>query len=446
MPAIDWLCLGGVEVANNARTAAYAAAGLKPSTMQLYGCECPGLRQMLGDPAYTTPAADLAPWYDPAEPASADFGGLLVTRIDGARVSPVQRGRTDRLGDGAVLGRRRRAGRTIVVRGLLLGASCCAIEYGMRWLASALDGSLGCGSTSCGGDDLRYLTCCPGECDDAADPYACATPYLRTLREVGLIDGPNEISEIGGGTSLTAAAAAGCAGGGDCPALEIEFTLFAGLPHALREPVTIATGLTWDPATTTGCIEWSDDPDCLTEAEECAALQPVPCPLDPACPPAVVPQIPVPFNPCNCDPLAGRARLCVDVPAGAAPIWTDAVPVLVLKAGPDKPLKAARIRVYANPLGQAPDELDPCSYCSEVNVSYIPPGATYILDGTRRRSIVQCPGRAETSGASVTFGEQGGPLSWPTLECGTSYTICVEADADTIDGATAGLQVVVRER
>lgn len=444
MPATDWLCLAGVEIANSARVAAYAQAGLRPHTMAVYGCECPDLAAMLGDDPYTTPAADLAPWYDPAEPASAEFAGFLVTSISGLDVAPVSRSRTDRLGHGAVLGRRRLGPREIVVRGLLIGGSCCGVEYGMRWLASALDGSLGCGPGSCGGDDLRYLACCPPLCDDP-DPQECLTPHLRTLREVGLIDGPNVISEIGGNCPCRDGGTT-CGGSGSCPAYEVEFTLLSGRPHALREPVLIASGQTWDPVDPDICIEWSTDPGCLSEAEECALLEPAPCPLDPACPPAEVPEIPLPGNPCNCDPLAGRAKLCIDVPAGTAPIWADAVPVLTLKAGPGEPLRSVRIRVYANPLGLSADELQQCSYCSEVNVSYIPPGATYVLDGTLQRSIVQCPGRAETSGGSITFGEQGGPLIWPALECGVQYTICVEADADTIDGATAGLQTVVRER
>lgn len=443
MASTDFLCFAGVEIANAARTAAYAAAGLKPHTMTLHGCECPDLAVMLGDDPYTDPATDDAPWYDPAEPASAEFAGLLVTSISGLRVAPVQRGRTDRLGPGAVLGRKRLGPREIVVRGLLIGGSCCGVEYGMRWLASALDGSLGCGDAACAGDDLRYLACCPPLCDDA-DPQECLTPHLRTLREVGLVDGPNEIGEIGGGPGASAAGSP-CAAG-VCPALEVEFTLLAGKPHALREPVQIATGLTWEPPGDDVCIEWSTDPDCLSEAEECALLDPVPCPLDPACPPAELPQIPLPGSPCACDPLAGRSRLCVDVPAGTAPIWADAVPVVVVKAGPAGPLRGVRIRVYANPLGLPADELQECAFCSEINVSYIPENATYILDGTSRRSVVQCPGRAETSGGSITFGEAGGPLIWPVLECGIPYTICVEAAADTIDGATVALQTVVRER
>lgn len=439
MPATDWLCLGGVEIANSARATAYGLAGLKPHTMQLYGCDCEDLAAMLGDDPYRSPAADAAPWYDPAEPDSAEFGGLLVTTIDGLGPAPVQRGQTQRLGDGAVLGRRRLGPRTIVVRGLLLGSSCCGVDYGLRWLASALDGALGCGSGSCGGDDLRYMTCCPVICEDdpAFTSYEeCSTPFFRTLKEVGLIDGPNVISEIGG-------ACACCQG---CPAYEVEFTLQAGRPHALREPVQVATGLTWDPLPPTACIEWSTDPDCISEADECALLEPTPCPLDPACPPDVVPSIPLPSNPCSCDPLAGWARLCIPIPAGAAPIWADAVPVLVIKAGPGGPLRSVRIRMYANPLGKTVDELGECAFCAEINVSYIPQGATYTLDGTTRRSIVQCPGRAETSGSSVTFGEQGGPLIWPILECGIGYLVCVEADADTITGASVALQTVVRER
>jgi hypothetical protein len=438
--AIDWLCFAGTEIANTSRATAYAQQGLKPHTMTVSDCGCPDLARMLGDQDYRRPDLDAGvPWVDPAEPESYEFGGLLVTTITGLDVAPVERGRTDRLGDGTVVGRRRLGPRTIVVRGLLLGSSCCGIEYGLRWLASALDGSLGCGTSTCGGDDLVFLACCPEACEDSPEfenYRQCLTPHLRTLREVALIDGPNVVSEIGGGCNCCS----------ECPAKEVEFTLLAGRPHALRQPVQVAEGRTWQPLPPTDCIEWSTDPGCLSDEAECEALLPTPCPLDPACPPATVPEIPTPSNPCNCDPLAGRSRLCIEIPAGTAPIWADAVPIVVIKAGPNGPLRSVRIRVYANPLGLEYEDLNECGYCSEVNVSYIPASATYTLDGTTRRSIVACPGRAETSGGTVTFGAQGGPLVWPVLECGVPYLVCVEADADTITGATVALQTVVRER
>lgn len=440
MPSNDLLVLGGNEIANNARTTAYAQSGIKPHTMKVGGCDCPGLAAMLGDAPYTNPVDDDAPWYDPAVPASANFAGLLITSIDGLRVAPVQRSRTDRVGPGAVIGRRRLGPRTIVVRGVLIGSSCCGIEYGMRWLTAALDGGLGCSSSAatCAADDLCYLVCCPS-CEVADE--TCLADHYRTLKDVAMIAEPTVISEIGGACPC----GNGCDCCSECPALEVEFTLLAGKPWAFKPAVTLAQDLEWTEPPDE-CITWVTALPCSDDYETCEAAELDPCPLDPRCPPTEAPSIPVPDNPCNCIPLAGYAKVCVQVPAGSSPLWSDAVPIITLTSGPVTPLRGVRIRVYGNPLNLPAASLEPCDYCGEINISYIPPGATYILDGTTQRTRIQCVGRAETSGSSVTFGEQGGPLEWPVLECGSGYTICIEADAATVEDATVTVQTVVRER
>jgi hypothetical protein len=183
----------------------------------------------------------------------------------------------------------------------------------------------------------------------------------------------------------------------------------------------------------------------VDEATACELQEAAPCPLDPACPPPTLPSLPLPNNPCQCDPINGRVALCVDIPEATAPIWADAVPILRVYAGLTD-LRSVRIRFYPNPLGRPVDQLDPCGFCSELNVSYIPANGTLTLDGTRKRATVTCPGRAETPAGSILAGPQGGPLIWPELECGIAYVACVEVDAATINPqARVALDTVVRE-
>lgn len=435
MASTSYLCVGGVEITNDCRVTAYMKEGLKPATTSVRDCCCTDLNLMLGDPAYRLPHLDDAPWWDPAVPESAEFGGFIVTSITGLDGAQTSRQVTDRTGDGAVIGRRRIQARQIVVTGLLTGSSCCGVDYGLQWLTAALQGSLGCAPGSgCGGDDLTYLACCPTICEDAPDFVSyeeCAAPHIRTLREVALTAGPEVISKIGGACSCCPA----------CPMYEVQFTLTAGRPHAYRQPVTVVSGATWDPDEVGECITWVTGDTCV-DTDECP--QPGPCPLDPNCPLPDVPDLPVPDNPCVCDPLV-RTRMCVSIPAGQAPTWFDAVTDLEIYAGVAD-LRSVRIRFYPNPLGLSVDGLDACGFCAEVNITYLPGSSTIRLDGTRRMATVTCPGREETPAGSIVYGPDGGPLEWPVLECGVAYIVCLEADAATVSAdSSVTIRTVVRE-
>lgn len=432
MAAFDYLCLGGVELTNSARTTAYMANGVKPHTMSVReGCGCADLGAMLGHETYRRPDLDVADppdWVDPNVPESYEFAGLLVTNIEGLDAAPRSRVITDRIGDGAVIGRARLGPRVITVTGLLIGSSCCGIDYGMRWLSAALNGPPTCGGTSCGGTDLTYLTCCPEICEDAPDFVSaedCAADYWRTLRDVALTDGPTATGFVGGACHCCA----------QCPAREVQFTLIAGRPHALRDAVMVADGETWQPGDTeSACVTWSNDPDCVDDDAGCAA-DAASC-LDLAlaelgCATTMPPELPVPDNPCACDPLT-RRRHCIVIPSSVlTPIWSDVVTDVEIYAG-SLALKAVRIRFYPNPLGRPIDQLDACAFCAEANLSVVPAFSTVRVDGTRRRVTVTCPGTDEVPAGGAVTGTNGGPFTWPTLECGTPYLMCVEADTATI--------------
>jgi hypothetical protein len=437
----SYLCFSGVEIANACRTGAYAAAGLKPTNAVLHGCCCGDLAGILGDGPYTTPEADDAPWYDPSEPASAEFAGLLITEIEGIDAAPVERAVTNRIGEGAVIGPPRYGPRTITVTGTLIGKTRCSTDYGMRWLSSVLRGSLGCGPGACAGDDLEYMTCCPTlpgagacACPQPCTGPECAEGVFRTLRDVAMIQEPRVVRRFASGCAC-------CTG----ELVEVQFVLMAGRPFAYRAPVTVAEAVNWPPPEPDDeCVQWSTDPGCMDEEAECAALEPAPCPLDPGCPPPVLPSLPNPGNPCICEPFT-RREVCITIPPGVAPIWADLVPVLEVYAGGDI-LRNIRIRFYANPGNVPVGELDSCSWCSEINVSYLPAYGRLTLDSTTRRAMVQCPGRADTPASGIVSGPSGRPFQWPVLECGIPYTVCVSADTTTIaDDAAVTLRTVVRE-
>lgn len=447
MPSLDYLCLGGVELSNSARTIAYACEGIKPHTMRVTDCSCPQLNKFLGDPAYTRPELDGAVWVDAARPESFEFGGLLITGIDGLDAAPVSRSITDRIGDGAVIGRRRLGPRTITVRGLLLGSSCCGIDYGMSWLSSALRGSLSCGTAGgCNGDDLEYMVCCPDcDCPDNdtdAEIMDCGADAFRTMKEVACTKEPVITGRVGGYCQCCRT----------CPAAQVEFTLTAGRPHALLPPVTVSDAVAWEvaPPTEDDCVTWSTAADCVSSGEASCAEEADNC-MDTAlagigCATTIPPDLPVPSNPCVCEPLT-RGRMCLEIPSSVlTPIWSDVVPDIEIFAGANQ-LRSVRVRFYPNPVGfPSIDDLDECGFCAEINVSVIPAGATLHIDGTTRRVTVNCGGGVEAPAGGAVTGQDGGPYAWPVLDCGVPYIACFEADSATIAAdATITVRVFSRE-
>lgn len=177
----------GGELWNNERTMAYLAgapelgvSGLKLPSMSLSAnCGCPTIIPYVCDPGplpdggYVSPAIDPAPWYDPTVPDSVDFAGLFVESI-----TPFESVVSRELAAGAILGGSlgplRLGPRTVTVTGWLLARTCCAAEYGLRWLNEALAQTQGCDGCSLG--DLGMLRCCPPGDDECRLASSATSP------------------------------------------------------------------------------------------------------------------------------------------------------------------------------------------------------------------------------------------------------------------------------
>ena len=166
-----FLCFGGTEIVNNSRTVAYAQNGWAPKTTTIKNCNTcgPEMAAALGQPGdiYSTPGTDKAPWWSTTEPHSNDFGGLLVLSVTGLGPGVTTREATERAsGRGSFFGAGKQASPVIVVRGMLVGKTCCGATYGLRWLNQVLRSVCDDG---CDGNDLQFLDCCPELCDEQED-------------------------------------------------------------------------------------------------------------------------------------------------------------------------------------------------------------------------------------------------------------------------------------
>lgn len=174
---VGWMKWQGSEIANANRIVSYLENGLGCSTgisLSGEGCEC----DAIDEGPYVDPATDEAPWYVAVRPESADFLGVFLTEIQlgspyGRVVTPASMG-------GSILGPQRVRGRTISFSGILVADSPPGLEYGRRWIAQALQ--------SCDLGNLCLLPACPGEGIDMD-----AAEGFRTLKRVGLINGPTEV-------------------------------------------------------------------------------------------------------------------------------------------------------------------------------------------------------------------------------------------------------------
>lgn len=209
MKARDFLQFSGLEIANENRSAVYARllAPLRVNIPTAAGCGC----ESTDEGPYTTPAEDSVAWYDPARAESEQFLGVLAYDI---QIDPViVRGIEPKFLGGATVGKMRPRHRIVAVSGLMMAQSEQGMAYGERWLTDVLAGVL----VGCAPDEMRVLMACPDE--------GFIAPF-RTLRRVGIVDGPI-FSDVGGLPS--------------CYVQQVRFQIAAGIPHLLTDEVDCIT-------------------------------------------------------------------------------------------------------------------------------------------------------------------------------------------------------------
>lgn len=169
-----FLRFAGVEIANSARTAAYAAH-LVPSLGFKDAWNGDSLPCLLGEGTYRTPILDPAPWFSEHRPASGKFLGFYPLSIEGVEDSSREINVTELSGDGAVFSLPRRASKEFRVTGLMIGEDQEGVDAGMRWLKGALEGSE-CSDGDCTGDSLCYLAYLPSCCNYSDESQFPRTP------------------------------------------------------------------------------------------------------------------------------------------------------------------------------------------------------------------------------------------------------------------------------
>lgn len=450
----NYLALCSDEVVNAARLKAYVDNGIVPSKFEIRATGCDGLTSILpcvdSEPpegGYSLPELDGAPWYDPAAPESQNFAGLLVTSA--VMSAPYARSVTNNIGVGGSLSRLKKQSRTLTVTGWLIGRTCCATQYGLRWLTAVLDDPPCGNARGCGGCDMDFLLCCPAVgsgVDDCLrvdstvyvrpsedDEYERGADFFRRMHDVGVIDGPNVLDCKG--------SSCGCGCGA---LLQVEFTLAIGDPYLYTigemeldaEPLPVCEDLDTCDVTWVLC-EPGDEALSCPSGTDCATD-----PLDPSPMLPPLPQTSIPNGPGGI-PLQA-ARLCV--PVEPVKEWSSSTLNIEIMAG-DTDLRNVQVKIYSNPQGlECDDELfeDDCNSCIAVLFSYVPAGGILRFSGERRTVTVECNGVVKSAFNTVRSVD-GGSFDWPDLSC-KNACVCIITDCLNVgEGGTISISRVDRE-
>lgn len=157
----DW-----VELINSRRAAAYARYGGIPWLEDCASCASSDPVVPGAPPdGYVSPAADPAPWYDPDNPDSWGFYGVVGVEVSGDEDSTRTVQVTKPVLGGAVMGAINYGPRTLVFRALLVAADDCSLSFGLNWLREQCAHN----ATPCSGDTLTFFDCCPCLCSTGED-------------------------------------------------------------------------------------------------------------------------------------------------------------------------------------------------------------------------------------------------------------------------------------
>lgn len=447
--------LNGQELWNRARLFNYIHNGVTSNGWLVNCAGCEGLEGIIpcvsNEPptaaGYQLPELDDAPWYDPDVSESKDFAGLWVQDI---KVStPYARSLSQNIGDGGTLGRLRRPGRTITVRGWLIGRTCCGTEYGLHWLAAALGDT--CAGGNCGGSTFDFLDCCPntgGEdgClyttdengnmevyvrPDELSEYQRGTDFFRRMHGVGVVDGPIVLDCRG--TSC------GCSGGAW---KQVEFTLATENPyfHSLADTIVEDFRLPIECFEPECNIEWSFTDNC----DGCITY--TPCADDPLCATQKLPPTPgVPEIECGdaCIPQTIAPLTVIPVPSIRQ--WLDSTINVEITAGPNAPLRNVTIWLNQNPQGRpcTEDVFNICDACASLSISYIPPSGVLRFDGETREVTLTCD-KVTVPAFDKVSQREGAGFGWLDLGCHDAC-LTIELDCEYLsNGSTVTVERVDR--
>lgn len=157
-----YLRLGETEIANTDRLHGYLSTA-DCVLAEFHQTPCGTVQDALNHSPYEASNISEAPWYDPVNSeVSSRFYGVAAYDITGIHDSTRSIPVTQAVRDGGILGDPRHETKEVKVKAILYAKGQDALDYGLNWLAAALEpGACGQHGGSCGFTDLSFWTTCP---------------------------------------------------------------------------------------------------------------------------------------------------------------------------------------------------------------------------------------------------------------------------------------------
>lgn len=89
--------------------------------------------------------------------------------------------------------------------------------------------------------------------------------------------------------------------------------------------------------------------------------------------------------------------------------------------------------------------VDPCGYCSEFILSYLPANAELTVDGLTHAAYASISGGPAKPASHLLYGTNGIPMSWPQLSCGIPYIMTVDVPPTDVANVTVSLSLTRQE-
>lgn len=400
-----YLSIDGIEIINEARTAAYVRYGLPGIEMI---CDGDMLANALGHTAYSNPSTDNAPWTRPTSYPSLYFYGLYprARGIQGSEDGTREVDTTQLAGHGAVHTSPRHGSLEMRVTLTAFAATEEAMMEGLAWLKDVLAGDGNSDANpGCTGRTVRMYAAQPAE---PVQAYSLA----REFYDVEVTEAPRVTKKLGSKRGVV---------------WELEFSMEAGRPwaHTLTSKV--------------GQLAMDDGVNYQDPVEDCAAVRSGYDDFvnDPFFTDISKPPQPSLILPPNILDITSWRRRTLQLTPTLTGRWGRVLPVV--KVYTENAVQYLRLRFYRVNAG-----LSGCDYDGEFLVSYIPDTAVLTLDAIRRSATLTLSNGKVVPAGHLLFGSDGQPFLWPSLGGQHNYNMTADLMPGQ-PGVLVTLDAAVRE-
>lgn len=249
----------------------------------------------------------------------------------------------------------------------------------------------------------------------AVDPADCLVPLLRSLHQVQFNSGPTVTAKYQMSTGGVA--------------WNVSFSGVSQEPWEYGEEVEVIQGFLdpsvddpWVGGLPDGAVIDLDGAIYTETSCAPAALAPL---EDPLCPITIAPPLPPSVSLGCFEPPVNWRRRQITIPSTYIPLWGEVVPKFEIHAAAVD-VRYLRLRFYADVDGDGDISDDPCAFCGDIVVSYIPAGFTLTFDASQRQVYVTDASQRRRRADAVVSSADGTPFEWPVLTCGMGYIVTLD--------------------